>query len=318
MRALITGVTGQDGWYLSELLLDGGAEVFGLVSSGDPGECPPGVAPVVGDLRDAASLVAAVQTAAPDEVYDLASISSVAASWADPVGTADVNGMGTARLLAAIDTVAGSNGGPRLVHASSAEIFGDAAPPQDEKTPIAPVTPYGAAKAFAHHCVAVHRGAGHFSANAILFNHESPRRPDTFVTRKITRQVARIAHGDTAPLELGNLAARRDWGFAGDYVRALIAIARTDEPADFVIATGHSHSVQDFVRVAFAHVGIEDWRAHVRADAAATRRVEAREQRGNAARAAHVLGWTPTTTFEQLVADMVDTDLSRTTEWSTQ
>ena len=272
MRALVTGVTGQDGWYLSEQLRAGGATVFGLVASADAAPLPPEVVPVPGDMRDAESLRAAVAAAEPDEVYNLASISSVAQSWQDPETVADVNGLGVVRLLLAVREFAESRGRPvRVVQAGSAEIFGDAPAPQDESTPIAPRTPYGAAKAYAQHVVAAYRAAGDWAASAILFNHESPRRPETFVTRKITRVVAAIAAGQHARLALGNLEARRDWGFAGDYAGALIRIARHSEPRDFVIATGVSSSIADFVRLAFAHIGIDDWSRYVDIDPALQR-----------------------------------------------
>jgi GDPmannose 4,6-dehydratase len=304
-RALITGVTGQDGWYLSELLQTTGHEVFGLVLPGDPSPLPPGVSAIPGDSRDAASLDAALQESAPDVVYNLASISSVAESWVHPELAADINGLGTLRLLASIRD---SGRAVRFVQASSAEIFGEAPAPQDEQTPIRPVTPYGAAKAFAHHCVAAYRAAGVWAAAAILYNHESPRRPEQFVTRKITKAVARIAQGSDEPLVLGNLSARRDWGYARDYMEGLILIASTETPSDFVIATGVSHSVEDFVATAFAHVGISDWRAHVSTDTALERATDASEQRGNAAHAHRELGWTPSVDFTGLVGLMVDAD----------
>jgi len=307
-RALITGVTGQDGWYLSELLHAADFELFGLVLPGDANPLPPDVAGIEGDARDAASLEAALTGCRPDIAYNLASISSVAESWRHPELAADINGLGTLRLLAAIQ----SSGRPvRLVQAGSAEIFGEAPPPQDEQTPIHPVTPYGAAKAFAHHCVSAYRAAGVWAASAILYNHESPRRPEQFVTRKITKAVAAIATGGDEPLVLGNVSARRDWGYARDYMQALCLIGSASEPADFVIATGVSHSVEDFVATAFAHVGITDWRPYVRTDTALERATDASEQRGNAAKARAELGWAPTVDFAGLVGLMVDADLAR-------
>ena len=304
-RALITGVTGQDGWYLSELLHTSGFELFGLVLPGDPNPLPPDVSGIPGDARDTSSLEAALLGCAPDVVYNLASISSVAESWVHPETAADINGLGTLRLLAAIR----DSGRPvRFVQASSAEIFGEAPAPQDEQTPIHPVTPYGAAKAFAHHCVAAYRAAGVWAASAILYNHESPRRPEQFVTRKITKAVARIAEGSDEQLVLGNISARRDWGYARDYMEGLQLIASVDEPSDFVIATGISHSVEDFVATAFAHVGIEDWSSRVSVDASLERATDASEQRGNAARAHRELGWTPSVDFAGLVGLMVDAD----------
>jgi GDPmannose 4,6-dehydratase len=305
VRALITGVTGQDGWYLSEILTARGYAVFGLVASDDSAAVPPGVAALTGDLRDRASLDRALEQAAPDEVYNLASVSSVALSWREPELVADVNGVGAVRLLAALR---GSD--VRFVQASSAEIFGTAAPPQDETTPVAPTTPYGAAKAFAQHAVAAYRAAGLHASSVILFNHESPRRPPSFVTRKITQAAAAIAAGSTEPLRLGSLAARRDWGYARDYADAMTLVARYDEPTDFVIATGVSHTVADFVATAFRCAGIDDWRAHVEIDEQLARQGDSPEQRGDATKAAKLLGWAPTIDFEQIVRLMVEHDLS--------
>lgn len=304
-RALITGITGQDGWYLSELVRESGHDVFGLVMSGDPFPLPPEASGIAGDARDTASLVAALETCQPDVVYNLASISSVADSWQNPELAADINGVGTLRLLAAIH---GSGRPTRFVQASSAEIFGDAPAPQNEQTPIRPVSPYGAAKAFAQHSVSAYRAAGVWAAAAILYNHESPRRPDKFVTRKITSAVARIAEGSDEQLVLGNLDARRDWGYARDYMQALTLLAAQDEPSDYVIATGVSHAVRDFVAVAFAHVGIADWQSRVTSDAAYHRATDAAEQRGDASKARRKLGWAPSIEFAELVGLMVDAD----------
>ena len=304
MRALITGITGQDGWYLGELLVAQGHDVFGLVTSDDPVAVPPGVTRLTGDLRQRDSLIAAIADARPDEVYNLASVSSVALSWQEPELVADVNGLGAVRLLAALR---GSDA--RFVQASSAEIFGTAAPPQDETTPVAPTTPYGASKAFAHHAVGAFRQAGLHASSAILFNHESPRRPDTFVTRKITKAVAAIATGSREPLRLGSLDVRRDWGYARDYAEALTRVARHDEPTDFVIATGTSHTIADFVAAAFACVGIDDWRAHVVVDDELSRHGDSHEQRGDATKARTVLDWAPTVGFADVVRLMMDNDI---------
>ncbi len=319
--ALITGVTGQDGWYLSDLLIAAGQRVFGLVTGDDPTPVPVGVTPIEGDMRSSQSLAHALEVSNADVVYNLAAVSSVAKSWADPVPVADIGGLGVARLLAAVrdrDARSADARNPdartRIVHASSAEIFGDASAPQSESTPIAPTNPYGAAKAFAHHLAQAFRAEGMWSATAILFPHESPRRPDTFVTRKITRAVAQIATGSTEPLILGNLDARRDWGFAGDYARALTLIAEHVEPADFVVATGESHTIRDFVVAAFAQVGIDDWNRYVTQSEALLRPTDAAELRGDAARARDELGWTPTVAFTELVAMMVDADLERCRE----
>jgi GDPmannose 4,6-dehydratase len=309
MRALVTGVTGQDGWYLTERLRADGASVFGLVTSTDTAELPPGVTPLRGDLRDAGSLRAAVAAAEPDEVYNLAAVSSVAQSWQDPETVADVNGVGVVRLLVALRDFGQRSGrAVRFVQAGSAEIFGAAPAPQDESTPIAPTTPYGAAKAYAQHAVAAYRCAGTWAASAILYNHESPRRPETFVTRKITRAVAAVAAGRPERLTLGNLDARRDWGYAGDYADALVRIARHREPADFVVATGVSATIAEFVRLAFAHVGIDDWRRYVTTDPGLQRSGDVDEQRGDATRARTELGWAPRLDLAGLVALMVDAD----------
>lgn len=308
---LITGVTGQDGWYLSELLLAAGHPVFGLVTGDDPNPVPDGVRAIEGDMRSVESLAAALEVSDAAVVYNLAAVSSVAKSWADPVPVADVGGLGVARLLAATrerDAAGGGRGPTRVVHASSAEIFGDAPAPQNEDTPIAPNNPYGAAKAFAHHLVRIFRAEGVWGSTAVLYPHESPRRPVSFVGRKIARGVAAIADGSAKPLVLGNLDARRDWGFAGDHARALTLIADHPEPSDFVVATGQSHTIRDFVIAAFAHVGIEDWQAHVSYDDQLVRPADAADLRGDFSRARTELGWAPTVSFTELVAMMVDAD----------
>jgi len=310
-RALLTGITGQDGWYLAELLVAQGYEVFGVVRSDDTAPAPPDVRIVEGDLTDASSLRKVMSVSTPSEVYNLAGVSSVALSWEEPMLTADVNGLGVLRLIEAVRELQASIGSPvRIVQASSAEIFGNAAAPQDEVTPIAPVTPYGAAKAFAQHLIAVYRKAGVSASSAILYNHESPRRPPSFVTRRITRGVARIARGSSEPLRLGNLEARRDWGFAGDYVRALHLIAQHPEPDDFVVATGVSHSVADFVQAAFAHVGIDDWQSRVEVDPNFIRPTDPGEQRGDVTKTRSVLGWEPKVDFAEMIGAMVDADLA--------
>lgn len=311
MRSLITGVTGQDGAYLSALLRDQGHEVYGLVAPGDSGALPAGVQAVAGDIRDSGELVNALEASDPDWLFNLAAISSVSRSWDDPELVAEVNGVGVVRLLSLLRQRMQEGHRPtRFVQASSAEIFGDAAAPQTENTPIRPVTPYGAAKAFAHHAVTVFRTMGVPACAAVLYNHESPLRPSGFVTRKITSAVARIAAGSGEQLEIADLDVRRDWGHAADYVRALAMIAAHPEPDDFVIASGVSRSVEEFVAAAFAHVGIDDWRTHVRVDSGLRRSADAREQRGDAAKARNVLGWRPEIPFEALVAEMVDADLA--------
>ncbi|MFA7265540.1 MAG: GDP-mannose 4,6-dehydratase [Candidatus Nanopelagicales bacterium] len=316
-RALITGITGQDGTYLSELLAAEGTEVHGLVLPGDQQlsallELVPDAVIHDGDLSSSLSVRAAVEASRPDEIYHLAAASSVAASWNDPVLTSDLNGTGSVRILDAARRYGQSTGTePRVLMCSTAEMFGNPSEsPQDERTPIDPVSPYGAVKAFAHRMAAVARSQGQFAATVILYNHESPRRPETFVTRKITKAAARIAMGSTTPLELGNMSARRDWGFAGDYVKAMVAAIRHDEPDDFVIATGVSHSIEDFVATAFSAAGITDWQAYVQVDSALFRPSDPADFVGDATKARNKLGWTPEINFAELVDMMVRADLS--------
>lgn len=307
--ALITGVTGQDGSYLAELLLRDGYEVHGVTR--DPGETvTPGVVAHPADLAAGGEIAALVGEVRPDVLYNLAAVSSVFASWQDPMATARINGLAVAEMLAALRDL-GPGAGARFVQASSAEMFG--APehsPQNESTAIRPTSPYGAAKAYAHGLVGAYRSAGLFASSVILYNHESPRRPETFVTRKITAAAARIARGSGERLELGNLAARRDWGWAPDYVEALHLAATAHDAGDFVVATGISHSVEDFARLAFEHAGVDDWRSHVDVSDALLRTGDAPEQAGDAARAREVLGWRPTKQFEDIVGAMVDADLA--------
>jgi GDPmannose 4,6-dehydratase len=306
MRALITGVTGQDGSYLAELLQDRGYEVHGLVRTAAP--AIDGVRLHQGDLRDQDSLIAAFEAARPDEVYNLAAESSVAASWEDPALTGDITGLGVARLLEALRRTCPA---ARLFHASSNEIFGAAhGGTADETTPLAPRTPYGAAKAYAHHLVACHREAyGLFCCNGILFNHESPRRGERFVTRKITRGAAAISLGQARDLRLGTLDSQRDWGYAPDFVAAMWMMLQRDRPEDYVVATGVAHSVRDCVAVAFGHVGL-DWREHVKLDEAFKRPAETDPLVGDASKARRELGWEPATGFETMIAQMVDHDLA--------
>ena len=309
-RALITGITGQDGTYLSEYLLGRGYTVAGIVHEHEPTDAiPSGVDVLRGDLRDAASLRDAVSSGAPDEVYNLAALSFVGASFDEPEATCDVTGMGVLRLLEAIRAV---NPAIHFFQASSAEIFA-AAPisPQDESTPLSPRSPYGVAKAFAHQMVVTYREThGMFACNGILFNHESPRRGVQFVTRKITDAAARIKLGVAETVTLGNLHVSRDWGFAGDYVTAMPLMLGHEAPDDYVIATGVLHTLQEFLDAAFFHVGLH-WQDHVTSDPALFRPNEPVQLRGNASRARDRLGWTATTPFVQLVAMMVDADLER-------
>jgi GDPmannose 4,6-dehydratase len=305
-RALITGITGQDGGYLAERLQTGGATVFGLSVS--DGWAPEGVTCREVDLQSTAEVTRAIAEIQPDVVYNLAGISSVAQSWRAAELTMDVNALGLIRI---VEAVREHTPHARIVQANSAEMFAADVPVQDESTPIRPSNPYGMSKSAAHHAVQVYREAGVWIGSAILFNHESPRRPDTFVTRRITQGVARIARGSTEPLRLGNIHARRDWGHACDVVRALELVAQHDRPDDFVIATGISRSVADFVAAAFAHVGIRDWQRHVQIDADLLRPTDAPERRGDASKARQELGWEPTVSFEAMVAEMVEADLEQ-------
>jgi GDPmannose 4,6-dehydratase len=315
VRALVTGATGQDGSYLVEQLLAEGAEVHAVVRPGShgPGETPlpGGVHQHTGDLADGAGLETVVADVAPTEIYNLGGISSVAFSWQHPGLTAQVSGVAVGHLLKAAHEQQERSGElVRVVQASSAEIFGHAVQvPQDESTPVAPLTPYGAAKAYAHHLVAVWRGRGLHATSCILYNHESPRRPDAFVTRKITMGAARIARGLQEELALGNLDARRDWGWAPDYVRAMVLAARTDAPDVYVVATGVAHSVRDFVAEAFQAAGIDDWQSRVTVDPRFARPSDAPEQVGDPGRLRARLGWTATVGFEEIVARMVHHDL---------
>ncbi len=316
-RALITGITGQDGSYLSELLAADGTEIHGFVVPGDPQlDALRALVPEVivhdGDLGSFESVKAAVEASRPDEIYHLAAASSVAASWDNPVLTTDLNGTGSVRVLDAARRV-GAEGGsaPRVLLCSTAEMFGHPAEsPQNEQTPIEPVSPYGAVKAFAHRMAQVSRSHGQHVSTVILYNHESPRRPATFVTRKITKAAARIAMGSTEPLQLGNMSARRDWGFAGDYVKAMVAAMRHNEADDFVIATGVSHSIEDFVAAAFAAAGIDDWRTHVKVDDGLLRPNDPADFVGDASKAKRLLGWEPEVDLNGLVEMMVNADLA--------
>lgn len=313
VRAFVTGVGGQDGGYLAERLLRDGAEVHALALHTEQAEVPDGVTLHRGDLGDVEATRGLLLELAPDEVYNLAAISSVAQSWSEPDLTARVNGLAAVGLLESAHQVQEREGRPvRFVQASSAEIFGQPdRSPQDERTPVRPVNPYGAAKAYAHLAVDVYRQRGLHAVSAVLYNHESPRRPERFVTRKITATVAAIARGEAETLTLGNLEARRDWGWAPDYVDAMVRAARAAEPADYVVATGEAHSVREFAATAFAHAGIDDWEARLRTDAQLTRPADATELAGDSTRARQRLGWSPSVDFAGLVARMVDADLAR-------
>jgi GDPmannose 4,6-dehydratase len=312
--AFVTGITGQDGSFLVDRLRAEAVEVHGLVLAHDRQtevmiERHPEVVLHSADLRDGPAVAALVQEVRPDVVFNLGGISSVALSWEEPLLTLEVTGTSAAHLLEACWELTRSGHPVRFLQASSAEIFGEAPSPQHESTPIRPRSPYGAAKALAHHLVGVYRGRGLFAVGLILFNHESDRRPPSFVTRKITRGVAEIATGRARHLELGNLDAQRDWGWAPDYVDAMLRAARHEVPDDYVVATGTLHSVRDFVSEAFRTVGIEDWAPHVRVDPALLRPQDPTVLVGDASRAQAVLGWRPTMDFPGLVRRMVEADL---------
>lgn len=311
--ALITGVTGQDGSYLAEYLLDLGYRVVGITrrtSSHTDGRIEhlgERIELIGADLLDQTSLLAIMNAIQPDEVYNLAAQSFVPVSWQQPVLTSEVTALGVTRLLEAVRL-----GCPtaRVYQASSSEMFGMVTEaPQNERTPFYPRSPYGVSKLYGHWIAVNYRESyGMFVASGILFNHESPRRGREFVTRKITFRVARIAHGLDRELRLGNLDARRDWGYAPDYVRAMHAMLQIDRPRDFVIATGETHSVREFCDAAFTAVGL-DWRDHVIADPSLLRPAEVEYLVGDSSLARNELGWRPTVNFQELVQIMVDADM---------
>lgn len=321
--ALITGITGQDGSYLSELLLSKGYTVHGVVRRSstfntsridhiyqDPHDNGRSLILHYGDLSDSTGLRRILEASAPDEIYNLGAQSHVKISFDNPEYTADADAMGTLRLLDCVrDHVYHTGRSVRFYQAGSSEMFGSAAPPQSETTPFHPRSPYAASKVAAHWYGINYREAYDlFISNGILFNHESPRRGETFVTRKITRAAGRIKMGLQQRLYLGNLHARRDWGFAGDYVEAMWRMLQHDEPGDFVIATGESHSVQEFVEEAFSLLGL-DWKRYVEVDSAYFRPTEVDYLLGDATRAKEILQWKPATDFKTLVRMMVESDL---------
>jgi len=311
--AVVTGATGQDGSYLCERLVAEGVELHAVVLADQTPHPWLSTAHIHQiDLQSHSDLGHFVAETAPDEVYNLAGISSVARSWDEPVLTAQVNALAVAVLLGACWELQRKKGAPvRFVQASSSEIFGRASEsPQTEGTPVAPTNPYGAAKAYAHQLVGVYRGLGLHASSCILYNHESPRRPTTFVTRKITDAVARISRGEQDRLSLGSLDTRRDWGWAPDYVDGLMLAARHHQPLDVVLATGETRSIGDFVDAAFRVVGIAQWRELVDLDDTLTRPVETAEQCGDATRARDLLGWRATVDFDELVRRMVAADLA--------
>jgi GDPmannose 4,6-dehydratase len=316
-RALITGVTGQDGSYLAELLLEKGYEVYGMTRRASTenleriGHLVDRVTLIQGDLLDPPSLDAALRQAQPHEVYNLAAQSFVPTSWNQPVLTAEFTAVGVTRVLEAIRAV---DPDIRFYQASSSEMFGKVREvPQTELTPFHPRSPYGVAKAYGHHITVNYRESYDlFAVSGILFNHESPRRGLEFVTRKISDGAARIKHGLIQELRLGNLDARRDWGFAGDYVEAMWLMLQQDEPSDYVIATGEEHSVREFVEIAFGRAGLDPDK-HVGIDARFLRPAEVDHLVGDASKARRELEWTPRTSFRDLVELMVDADLERIT-----
>jgi GDPmannose 4,6-dehydratase len=320
--ALITGITGQDGGYLTELLLEEGYTIHGMIRPtssvsgtrlGDLLESPAGYADRItlhnAELTDSTSLSLLMDKTDPDEVYHLAGQSHIQISFDLPEYTGETTALGTLRILEAIRRRGKE---VRFYQAATSEVFGEPEEaPQTERTPFRPVNPYAAAKLYAYSVVGAYRRAyGLHASNGILFNHESPYRGTNYVTRKIARAAARIAAGLEQSVTLGNLDARRDWGFAGDYVRAMYLMVCADRPDDYVIATGVSHSVREFCQVAFKRVGL-DYAACVRVDDRFLRPVDITETRGDASKARTDLGWEPTVTFEQLVAMMVDSELKR-------
>ena len=313
-RALITGITGQDGSYLADLLLSKGYQVTGMVrrSSGETGARIAHIRERLnlrhGDLCDQGSLIRIITETEPDEVYNLAAQSFVPTSWEQPILTSDVTGLGVCRMLEAIRTV---NPRIRFYQASSSEMYGQVREtPQTESTPFHPRSPYGVAKAYGHYLTQNYRESyGMFACSGILFNHESPRRGLAFISRKITHAAARIAVGLQQTLDLGTLDAKRDWGYAGDYVEAMWRMLQQDEPDDYVIATGVMHTVRDLAEAAFSAVGL-DYRAHVVMSPSLLRPAEVHQLCGDANKARRHLGWQPTTTFAELIAMMVKADLA--------
>ncbi len=318
-RALITGITGQDGLYLAELLLSKGYEVFGLIrGQNNPKydlvqQVAPGVTLLTGDLTDLSSLMRALNVAQPDEVYNLGAISFVAYSWENAHLTTDVTGKGVLNILEATRLYAGQDiGKVRFYQASSSEMFGKVQQvPQSEETLLWPRSPYGVAKVFGHYMTINYRESyGMHASSGILFNHESPRRGPEFVTRKVSQAVARISLGLQSSLALGNLDAKRDWGFAGDYVVAMWKMLQQPEADDYVVATGTTQSIERLLDVAFSVVGIDDWKPYVTQDQRFMRPAEVDLLIGDPTKAKEVLGWEPEVGFEQLVRMMVENDVA--------
>jgi GDPmannose 4,6-dehydratase len=319
-KALVTGITGQDGSYLTELLLGKGYEVYGIIRRSssfntgridhlykDPHEKNVRLKLIYGDLIDSSSVNKIIRTIRPDEIYNLGAQSHVRVSFDIPEYTADIVALGTLRILEALRE---SGFNAKVYQASSSEMYGDVLEtPQTERTPFNPRSPYAAAKVFAHHIAQNYRIAyGMYICSGILFNHESPRRGETFVTRKITRAIARIKHGLQDILYLGNLEAKRDWGYAPEYVEAMWMMMQQSEPDDFVIATGKTHSVKEFVEVAFDYAGL-DWKKYVKIDKKYFRPSEVDQLLGDPSKAKTKLGWEPKVTFKDLAKIMVDADM---------
>jgi GDPmannose 4,6-dehydratase len=318
-RALITGITGQDGLYLAELLISKGYEVFGLIrGQNNPkfelvSRVLPEVQLLTGDLTDLSSLVRAFNHSQPDEVYNLGAISFVAYSWENASVTSDVTGKGVLNILEATRLYAGKDVDKvRFYQASSSEMYGKVQQvPQSESTLLWPRSPYGVAKVFGHYMTINYRESyGMHASSGILFNHESPRRGPEFVTRKVSQAVARIALGVQDEIVLGNLDAKRDWGFAGDYVEAMWLMLQQDEADDYVVATGETHSIEELLSVAFAAAGLDDWNRYVRQDERFMRPAEVDLLIGDPAKARDVLGWSPKVSFTDLIQMMVENDLA--------
>jgi len=317
-RALITGIDGQDGRYLAELLVSKGYETFGMIRGQNNPRAQivsdeiPAVELIEGDLQDLSSLIAVVEQVQPDEVYNLGAVSFVALSFRQPELTADITGLGVLRMLEAIRVVGGTQDNRvRFYQASSSEMFGKVRQtPQNEETPFHPRSPYGAAKVFGHYTTVNYRESyGLHATSGILFNHESPRRGLEFVTRKVSNAVARIKLGLQEKLTLGNLEASRDWGYAGDYVEAMWLMLQQDEPEDYVIATGETHTIRELLELAFAAAELDDLQQYVESDPRFMRPAEVDILTGDASKAREKLGWKPRVSFPELVRMMVESDL---------
>lgn len=322
-RALITGITGQDGLYLAELLLSKGYDVFGLIRGQNNPKLElvqrtvPGVTLLTGDLTDVSSLVRVLGIARPDEVYNLGAISFVAYSWENASLTSDVTGKGVLNMLEATRLYAGDDvSRVKFYQASSSEMFGKVQQvPQKEETLLWPRSPYGVAKVFGHYMTINYRESyGMHASSGILFNHESPRRGPEFVTRKVSIAAARIKLGLQSEIVLGNLDAKRDWGFAGDYVEAMWLMLQQPEADDYVISTGETHSIEELLEVAFEAAGLDNWRNYVRQDPQFMRPAEVDLLIGDSSKAKNVLGWQPKVSFRELVSMMVENDLAEQRE----